>query len=124
MPEILRVSKRVLLTCGQSNVCKYPKSDWILAWVNKAGANQNKWGFTCWQPILAYGKDAYRTNNMGARPDIIIHSEVAEKWEHSCPKPIVFWKKLCFSPTTIISLKEILFLNPAKTFNSNSIFSG
>ena len=94
MPEILRISKRTLITCGQDNIWLYPKSDWILAWVNSAGANQNRWGFTCWQPILAYGKDVFRENCLGARPDIIIHNEQSEQFDHICPKPIGFWKKL------------------------------
>jgi len=94
MPEILRISKRTLITCGQDNIWLYPKSDWVLAWINKAGANQNRWGFTCWHPVLAYGKDPYRQNNMGARPDIIENIEISEKNGHPCPKPIKFWIKL------------------------------
>lgn len=54
----------------------------------------NPWGFTCWQPILAYGSDPYLANNMGSRPDIIEHSETSEKNGHPCPKPFAFWKKL------------------------------
>lgn len=94
MPELLRIGKRVLLTCGQDNIWLYPKSDWIIAWVIPAGANQNRWGFTCWQPILAYGKDPYRENNMGARPDYIQHNERSERNGHPCPKPIKFWERL------------------------------
>lgn len=94
MPEILRVSKRVLLTCGKSNLCLYPKPDWILAWINPAGASSNKWGFSCWQPILAYGGDPYLKNRMGRRPDIIYHNEKSENYKHPCPKPLGFWQKL------------------------------
>ena len=95
MPEILRVAKRALITCGNSNMLMYPKSNWVLAWITPAGAGMNSWGFTCWQPILAYGKDPYLENKLGSRPDIFIHTETAEKWiEHSCNKPIEFWKKL------------------------------
>ena len=95
MPEILRISKRVLLTCGNSNIALYPKPKWILAWINTAGANMNSWGFSCWQPILAYGKDPYLENGMGARQDIIIDNSVTEKWiKHSCSKPVPFWTKL------------------------------
>ena len=94
MPEILRVSKRVLLTCGTRQISWYPQSDWILAWVVPAGAGMNPWGFTCWQPILAYGKDPYLENRMGSRPDIIQHTETSEKNGHPCPKPIKFWEKL------------------------------
>jgi site-specific DNA-methyltransferase (adenine-specific) len=95
MPEILRISKRALITCGNSNWSIYPKPNWVLAWVTPAGAGMNPWGFTCWQPILAYGKDPYLENRLGSRPDVFIHTETAEKWiEHSCNKPIEFWKKL------------------------------
>jgi site-specific DNA-methyltransferase (adenine-specific) len=95
MPEILRISKRAIITCGHTNMWKYPQPKWIMAWVNPAGNNRNSWGFTCWQPILCYGKDPYLENCLGARQDIIIHNESSEKWiQHSCPKPINFWKKL------------------------------
>jgi site-specific DNA-methyltransferase (adenine-specific) len=95
MPEVLRIGKRVLMTTGIKNMYLYPKPDWILAWVSTAGAGMNPWGFTCWQPILAYGKDPYLENRLGSRPDVFIHTETAEKWiEHSCNKPIEFWKKL------------------------------
>lgn len=94
MPELLRIGKRVLITCGNGNQHLYPKPDWTMAWVITAGAGQNKWGFTCWQPILCYGKDAYRENNMGARADIIVKNETSINYGHPCSKPIEFWKEL------------------------------
>jgi len=94
MPECLRISKLVLITCGNGNQHLYPKPDWTMAWVISAGAGQNKWGFTCWQPILVYGKCPYRSNRMGARPDIIQSNERSEKNGHPCPKPIKLWKTL------------------------------
>jgi len=94
MPELQRVCKRIVLTCGQSNIWMYPEADWIMAWINTAGANQNKWGFTCWQPILCYGRDAYREANKGARPDIIMENACSDKVNHPCPKPVKFWRKL------------------------------
>lgn len=94
MSEILRVSSVTLLTCGNGNQHLYPVPTWTLAWVITAGAGQNKWGFTCWQPILAYGKNPYRSNRMGARPDIILSNERSEKTGHSCPKPIGLWTEV------------------------------
>jgi len=94
MPEILRVSKRALVTCATRQITWYPESTWILNWFNRAGSGMNPWGFTCWQPILAYGKDPYLENKMGSRPDFIEHSETAPKNGHPCPKPLQFWKKL------------------------------
>jgi len=94
MPELLRIGKVVLLTCGNSNQHLYPKPDHILAWIITAGAGMNNWGFSCWQPILAYGKDPYLANKLGGRPDIIMSNETSEKFGHSCTKPINVWKKL------------------------------
>lgn len=94
MPEFIRIGKRIIITCGNGNQSYYPKPDWTMAWVITAGAGQNKWGFTCWQPILCYGKDAYRQNRMGARPDIILSNERSKKNGHACPKPIGFWTSL------------------------------
>jgi site-specific DNA-methyltransferase (adenine-specific) len=87
-------SKRMLLTCGTRQIHFYPEPDWILCWLNRAGSFCNPWGFTCWQPILAYGPDPYLENSMGSRPDVIEHSETSEKNGHPCPKPIGFWQKL------------------------------
>jgi DNA modification methylase len=95
MPEILRVSKRTVLTCGHTNMWHYPQADWVMAWINPAGANRNSWGFTCWQPILCYGKDPYLENGLGARQDIIQDNHISEKWiNHPCPKPETFITKL------------------------------
>lgn len=95
MPEILRISKRAAITCGQTQIGLYPDPTWIMAWVNPAGNNRNSWGFTCWQPILVYGKSPYLAAGKGGRQDIIIHSETSPKnTGHPCPKPNKFWQKL------------------------------
>ena len=72
------MSDRTALTCGTRQIWFYPEADWILCWFNRAGAGMNPWGFTCWQPILVYGKDPYLTNKLGSRPDFIEHSETSE----------------------------------------------
>ena len=94
VPIFTRKAKRVLLTCGTRQIGLYPAPDWILCWLNRAGAYRNPWGFTCWQPILAYGSDPYLENRMGSRPDVIEHSESAAENGHPCPKPLGFWKRL------------------------------
>jgi DNA modification methylase len=94
IPICITKSKRVALTCGTRQITFYPESDWILCWFNRAGAGMNPWGFTCWQPILVYGKDPYLENSLGSRPDFIEHCESSEKNGHPCPKPIFFWEKL------------------------------
>jgi len=99
MPDILRISKRALITCGTRNIQLFPQADWILAWVIPAGAGRTSWGFSCWQPILAYGKDPYLQAGKGSRPDYYIKTETADKTlgkkeqgvVHPCPKPLDFW---------------------------------
>ena len=123
MPEILRISKRTVLTCGHTNIWHYPQADWIMAWVNKAGSNRNPWGFTCWQPILCYGKEPHLAHGLGARHDILIANETTEKLGHPCAKPIKFWMQLlnrcsittqdlildpfCGSGTTCVAAKNL-----------------
>lgn len=92
MPEILRISKRVLITCGTNNDDLFPRPDWKLAWVVPAGASYVEWGFSCWQPILAYGKDPYLAAGRGARPDTLVMHALARKNEHPCPKPLSVWR--------------------------------
>jgi len=94
IPQCISISKRVVLTCATRQIFWYPQSDWILCWFNRAGVGLNPWGFTCWQPILVYGKDPFLENNMGSRPDFIEHSESSPKNGHPCPKPPMFWNKV------------------------------
>ena len=94
VPQVIRVSSRILLTSGVSNLFLYPKPTWILAWVIPAGVGPSPWGFGSWQPILAYGADPYLQNRLGSRPDILIRTETAEKFGHPCTKPIGFWQQL------------------------------
>ena len=94
IPEILRISKVALITPGTKNLFLYPKPDWVMAWVSSAGVGCGPWGFCCWQPILAYGKDPYLKNGMGSRPDIFQSNEAAPKNNHPCPKPVSLWNEI------------------------------
>jgi DNA modification methylase len=91
IPEIRRISKVSLITVGTKNLFLYPKPDWTLAWVSTAGVGCGSWGFCCWHPILAYGKDPYLKNGMGSRPDIFVSNEMAPENNHPCPKPVFLW---------------------------------
>jgi len=94
MPEILRVSKRALITTGQTNLWHYPVPEWLLGWIVPAGTGRNPWGFTTWHPILAYGKDPYLANGLGSRHDTIKKIETSADVDHPCPKPTQFWTSL------------------------------
>jgi len=92
VPEARRIAKRVLITCGVANIHTYPRTDWILSWATPAGVGSSVWGFCCWQPILAYGKDPYLSAGKGRRPDTVVFTGAAKKNGHPCPKPLDIMK--------------------------------
>lgn len=94
MPEVLRVAKRALITCGVANIHLYPTPKWVLSWSSPAGIGSGPWGFCCWQPILAYGKDPYMQANLGRRPDSFMFNSPTEPNGHPCPKPLEFMRWL------------------------------
>ena len=59
-----------MITCGNGNQHRYPMPTWTLSW-QYHGIGRGPWGFTCWQPVLAYGKDPYLASGQGCRPDSI-----------------------------------------------------
>ena len=108
-PTLLDMSKRLVLTCGHTNIWKYPESDWIMCWYIPAGSNRNPWGFTCWQPILCYGKDPYLENGLGARRDVLVSNERNKIHGHPCCKPEKLWLELLNRCSV---KKEDLILDP------------
>ncbi len=91
------ISSRVILTPGVRNLFAYPWPDHTGAIYYPAGAGLNRWGFSCWQPILYYGKDPF--GGKGSRPDSFHATDSAEKNGHPCPKPIGQMKKIVHRST-------------------------
>jgi site-specific DNA-methyltransferase (adenine-specific) len=96
MPEMLRIAHRVIILCGTKYMHCYPHPTWVMAWVYPAGGGGCPWGFTCWQPILCYGKDPYLANRMGGRPDVFtkLVPQKCNTFGHPTPKPLNFMMKL------------------------------
>lgn len=94
LPKIRQAAPVALITCGVGNMYLFPKPEWVLSWVVAAGAGSGPWGFCCWQPVLAYGKDPYLRDGMGRRPDTLVQYEIAPLNGHPCPKPLAIWKWL------------------------------
>lgn len=92
IPEVVKLSHRVAVTPGVRNLFAYPEPTHTGSFSYPAGAGVTRWGFTCWQPILFYGKDPY--GGQGSRPDSHTSYESAEKCGHPCPKPIGQWEWL------------------------------
>lgn len=82
----------ILLTPGNRCMWDYPRPAWVLAWVHPAGMGMNPWGFTQFNPILAYGKDPYLANGLGSRPDSLVLAADREGEQiHPTSKPIKVW---------------------------------
>lgn len=93
LPLARDVSDVVLLTPGVNNIWLYPKPAWTLAWFIPAGSGMSAWGFCCWQPVLAYGRDPYLAEGKGSRPDSLVKTEAADNsLGHPCSKPVETWK--------------------------------
>jgi hypothetical protein len=77
-----------VLTRGAGFNHDYPAADEIGGVFCPSGAGLGKWGFTCFHPILYYGKCPYLAAGMGHRPNGFSSVETAEKNGHPCPKPL------------------------------------
>jgi len=91
-----KVARNMALFTGVTTMFTWNKlalgaPDWVLSWVRPAGNNRSKYGFQCWTPILAYGKDPFLARGRGARPDTYVDYSplhgVVEKYDHPCSKP-------------------------------------
>ena len=108
IPQLKESAKRVIITSGNVAQYDYPKPVWTLAWITPAGSGSGPWGFSCWQPILCYGKDPYLQTGKGRSRDIIEHTESSEENGHPCPKPLRFMQRLL----NRVTLKDELILDP------------
>lgn len=90
--EIKRISKFVMITCGTHNIKHYKLYDDILCIQQPANPSFCDYGHITWQPILVYGKDPH--TSLKNKWTSIKLTEIAEKNNHPCPKPLNFWKKV------------------------------
>lgn len=88
----IRISNITFVTCGTRALWEYPEPEATGAFYTEFGGGLGKWGFTCFQPILFYGKDPYLKNGLGARSNSYSNKKPPVKNGHPCPKPIEFIK--------------------------------
>jgi len=87
--RLRRLAEPVFITCGNGNQHLYPEPDWTLCWFYGGDQNHCRYGFNCWQPILAYGPDPYmHTAQVGHRPDAVNLNRTPDPCGHPCPKPL------------------------------------
>ena len=91
-PEIVRISKFALITCGSLNIKHYSLYNDIFDIQQPANASFSEYGNVTWQPILVYGKDPH--NRFNKRWMSIRNTEIVKPNGHPCPKPINLWKKI------------------------------
>jgi DNA modification methylase len=83
---------RGVVTPGVRCLHLYPRPADIGCFWTPAAATHGPWGFTCFQPILYYGRD-FRAGR-GAWPSGRLVTEAAPKVGHPCPKPEIAWRWL------------------------------
>jgi DNA modification methylase len=98
----------VAFTSGVTRQWLYPEPDWVLCWFFGGGQLCGPWGFSCWQPIVVYGKDPSLASGNGRRPDAFdlnVPANAADI-DHPVPKPLRLWEelidRLTFAPDSII----------------------
>lgn len=78
------------VTPGIRHMWCYPEPDDVGCFYMGAGTGIGRWGFTCMQPILYYGKDPYLASGLGSRPNSCgqRYPNDANAQAHPCAKPL------------------------------------
>lgn len=86
----LSISNRSAITPGTRNMFKYPVPADIGCFYSAAGTGVGRWGFTCSQPILFYGKDPFLEAGLGSRANSLgqTYPNDANAVGHPCAKPL------------------------------------
>jgi DNA modification methylase len=110
LPLAREAAHAVVFSCGIREQWLYPCPDWVLCWFYGAGPFPSPWGFNCWTPFLAYGKDPRSRAGRGSWPDALnlnVPANAADI-DHPCPKPVALWgwmiKRLSTRGQTILDV--------------------
>ena len=100
VPECRRISKITAITCGVNNLWLYPEPTWTMAWFSPNSNGKGNWGYSCWQPIIIYGKDPYLKD--GCLPDAFKYTEIKKQTiDHPCPKPLGLMRRIVSRTTKL-----------------------
>jgi DNA modification methylase len=85
-----QMAKGMAVTPGTRNLHLYPIPADMGCFFSAAGTGMGRWGFTCMQPILYYGKDPYLAKCLGSRANSTgqTYPNDANEQPHPCAKPI------------------------------------
>lgn len=80
----------VVVTPGTRCHSLYPVPEDMGCFYSGSGTGMGRWGFTCMQPILYYGKDPYLRAGLGSRPNSCgqTYPNDANSQAHPCAKPL------------------------------------
>ena len=86
----LSLSRRGAVTPGTRNMFAYPEPADVGCFFSAAGTGVGRWGFTCSQPILFYGKDPFYEAGKGSRANSLgqTYTNDANMVGHPCAKPL------------------------------------
>jgi site-specific DNA-methyltransferase (adenine-specific) len=97
VPECRRITDRVFITPGQSQVGLYPAPDWMVAVTWNTTGSFGAFGYSQWMPVLVYGRDVagFGSVNGVLKSDLIQISGGSGVGfmrdgdvKHPCPKPL------------------------------------
>lgn len=96
LPLARQHAAAVVFSPGVTRQWLYPEPDWVICWFYGGGQLRSPWGFNCWQPFLAYGKDPSLATGNGCRPDAVDMNTPANAAaiDHPCPKSVALWEWL------------------------------
>ena len=91
-PLIFAASPLTFVTTGIGNLYRYPKPNWILAWVKPNSMSRNGLGgFNMWEPVSVYGKRVIRQDQFSIAK---YPQKIRDVGDHPCPKPIELLRRL------------------------------
>ena len=92
----------VAISTGQRCLWDYPRPDWLLGWALSRATGNGPWGFTCYHPVVVYGRDPYLAERMGGRPDTAVElaADRESNKNHPTVKPVAWWQWLVERVTT------------------------
>lgn len=101
VPACIEHSRVTAISCGITNLQRYPEADWTLAVTWNTTGSHGMFGFNQWMAVLLYGKDLKRPEGI-LKSDVIAISGSAfvgyhrgdEKEHHPCPKPLGVMERL------------------------------
>ena len=80
MPEVLRIGKFIMITCGTDRTHLYPEPNEMFCIYQPANVSFSKYGHITWQPILIYGNDPQ--TELRKKWMTIINTEISENNAH------------------------------------------